>query len=196
MDNKRQQWTSQQALAIETIDRDVLVTASAGTGKTAVLAKRCVDRLTDTHDPADAMSIVVLTFTDAAAEEMRSRIAENLQNEYLSNPSEHLGDQLLKLDAASISTIHSFCRKIITENFHAVGIDPTFQIIDDDQRRLIQSMVLEEIIEQAWSEPDFCIYLISLIPMKIPLSQVPKMTLRKQRLIACYAKGRTFSYRL
>ena len=154
MGNKQPKWTSQQTLAIETIDRGVLVTASAGTGKTAVLAKRCVDRLTDPSDPADAMSIVVLTFTDAAAEEMRSRIAENLHTEYLSKPSDYLRDQLLKLDAAWISTIHSFCKKIITENFHAIGIDPSFQIIDEDQRRLIRSMVLEEIVEQAWAEQD------------------------------------------
>jgi len=128
MTDKQPKWTDQQKLAIKTTGRDVLVTASAGTGKTAVLAKRCVDFLADTADPTDVSRILVLTFTEAAADQMRARIAENLRSEFIKTRSAYLRHQLLTLDAAYISTIHSFCKRIITEHFHTLGIDPTFKI--------------------------------------------------------------------
>jgi len=145
-------WTAQQKLAINSTGRDVLVTASAGTGKTAVLAERCANLLADTDNPTDISQILVLTFTNAAADQMQSRIAESLRARFVKNRSSYLRRQLLRLDAAHISTIHTFCKRIITDNFHRLGIDPTFRIIEEDEQGLLKFEILNEIIEEAWQD--------------------------------------------
>ncbi|HIJ70910.1 MAG TPA: UvrD-helicase domain-containing protein [Planctomycetes bacterium] len=145
-------WTSQQKLAINSAGKEVLVTASAGTGKTAVLAERCANILADTTEATDISQILVLTFTNAAADEMQARIAENLRDRFQKNRNSFLRRQLLTLDAAHISTIHKFCRRIITDNFHLLGLDPTFGVIEQDEQGLLKSEILEEIIEQAWED--------------------------------------------
>ena len=145
-------WTDQQRRAITSAGKDVLVTASAGTGKTAVLAERCANILADTTDPTDVSQILVLTFTKAAAGEMQARIAENLRNRFQTNRNSYIRRQLLTLDAAHISTIHTFCKRIITDNFHLLGIDPTFGIIEEDEQNLLRYETLAEIIEQAWAD--------------------------------------------
>lgn len=155
MENKKQtiKLTPAQQRAVETIGRDVLVTASAGTGKTAALSQRCAARICDTAAPIDADRLLVLTFTDAAAEEMRSRIAAVLrQTARLTNDS-RLRQQALLLDGAYISTIHAFCKRTLTEFFHAADVDPAFGILDPDEQRLLKSEVLRETLEQAWAEP-------------------------------------------
>ncbi|MBN1795649.1 MAG: helicase-exonuclease AddAB subunit AddA [Sedimentisphaerales bacterium] len=154
MNDKKIKWTKQQADAIKERGRDVLVTASAGTGKTAVLSGRCVDIVSDKNICPDIWSILVVTFTDAAAEQMRQRIANLLAAEYENSNAPHLRRQLVLLQGADISTIHSFCKRIITEHFHELGIDPTFGIIDTDEQRLIKSQVLEQTIEWAWEQPN------------------------------------------
>jgi ATP-dependent helicase/nuclease subunit A len=145
-------WTDNQKLAINTRTRNVLVTASAGTGKTAVLAERCVEILTDKNDPVDVSQVLVLTFADDAAEEMRSRINKRLRARLSENYTPAVSSQLLGLDAAQISTIHSFCKRVILDHFYLLGIDPTFRIIDDDEQKLLKLEVLEKVIEQAWTE--------------------------------------------
>ncbi|MCD6394098.1 MAG: UvrD-helicase domain-containing protein, partial [Planctomycetes bacterium] len=145
-------WTAQQQLAIAARRREILVTASAGTGKTAVLSARCVDILTDDADPTDVSQILVMTFTDAAAEEMRLRIAGQLAACYRATGQPRLKHQLLMLDAAHISTIHSFCRRIITEHFHRLDIDCAFKIMEPDEQLLLKSQLLDEVIEQAWAD--------------------------------------------
>lgn len=152
MADKERKWTVQQKLAINERDRDILVSASAGTGKTAVLSGRCVGFLADKKQATDASQILVLTFTDAAAEEMRSRIAQQLRGQFAKSPDGFLLGQLLGLDAAYISTIHSFCRQIITEHFYLLGIDPAFRIIAEDEQKLLKYEVLNETIEMAWSD--------------------------------------------
>ncbi|MHC5061388.1 MAG: helicase-exonuclease AddAB subunit AddA [Planctomycetota bacterium] len=145
-------WTTQQKLAINSAGKDVLVTASAGTGKTAVLAHRCAQLLADTADRTDISQILVLTFTNAAADQMQSRIAENLRDEFQKNRTSYLRRQLLTLDAAHISTIHTFCKRTITDNFHRLDMDPAFRIIEQDERNMLQSDILARIIEQAWQD--------------------------------------------
>ncbi|MHC4524818.1 MAG: UvrD-helicase domain-containing protein, partial [Planctomycetota bacterium] len=147
-------WTTTQQQAIETIDRNVLVTASAGTGKTAVLSQRAVDRIADTTDPARADTLLVLTFTDAAAEEMRSRIAETLYKRYLETHDSRLRQQLLLLDRAYISTIHSFCKRTLTEFFYLIDLDPTFGILDADEQQLLKAELLEDVLEDAWADKE------------------------------------------
>lgn len=143
-------WTAAQRAAIGAAGRDVLVTASAGTGKTAVLSARAVERICDAADAAQADSLLVLTFTDAAAEEMRGRIAETLRKRYIAERDESLRRQLLLLDRSYISTIHAFCKRILTEYFYLIDLDPTFGILDADEQRLLKAELLEKSLQQAW----------------------------------------------
>jgi len=152
MAGKRIRWTEQQRRAIEQRGSDVLVTASAGTGKTAVLSGRCVDIVRDKNICPDVWSILVLTFTDAAAEQMRSRIAEQLEAAIAEGAERHLRHQLILLGGADIGTIHSFCKRLITEYFYKLGLDPMFRVIDADEQRLLKAEVLEKTVDWAWGQ--------------------------------------------
>jgi ATP-dependent helicase/nuclease subunit A len=152
MAEKKIKWTEQQRRAIASRGSDVLVSASAGTGKTAVLSGRCVDIVSDKSICPDVRSILVLTFTEMAAEQMRSRIGEQLKDAFLASGDRHLRLQLMLLQAADISTIHSFCKRLITEYFYKLGLDPTFGIIDGDEARLLKAEALEKTIEWAWRQ--------------------------------------------
>ncbi len=152
MAKKKIKWTDQQREAIRARGSDVLVTASAGTGKTAVLSGRCVDIVSDKSICPDVWSILVLTFTDAAAEQMRLRIGEQLRGAFEESGDRHLRHQLMLLQGADISTIHSFCKRLITEYFYKVGLDPTFGIIDGDEQRLLKAETVEKTIDWAWRQ--------------------------------------------
>ena len=155
MAEKKIKWTEQQRRAITQRGSDVLVTASAGTGKTAVLSGRCVDIASDKSICPDVLSILVLTFTNAAAEQMRSRISEQLKaNISREKANRHLRHQLILLQGADIGTIHSFCKRLITEYFHKLGLDPTFRVIESDEQKLLKAEVLERCIEWAWEQSD------------------------------------------
>jgi len=153
---KRIKWTTEQARAIAEHSRDVYVTASAGTGKTAVLSGRVVAIAADKNICPDVWSLLVLTFTDMAAEEMRSRIAAQLREKMLAandrDERGHLRRQLLLLGGADISTIHSFCKRIITEHFYQLGLDPTFAMLDADEANLLKAHALEKTIDWAWRQ--------------------------------------------
>ncbi|MCP4607365.1 MAG: helicase-exonuclease AddAB subunit AddA [Planctomycetes bacterium] len=152
MAEKKIKWTKQQKRAIKARGSDILVTASAGTGKTAVLSGRCVEIASDKSLCPDVRSILVLTFTEAAAEEMRSRITTRLRDIYLQNPDNHIRRQLMLLQGADISTIHSFCKRLITEYFYKLGLDPTFGVIDGDEQKLLKTEALEKTIDWAWQQ--------------------------------------------
>ncbi|MCI0499304.1 MAG: helicase-exonuclease AddAB subunit AddA [Planctomycetales bacterium] len=149
---KQTKWTKAQRAAIEAVGREVLVTASAGTGKTAVLSQRAVARVADPNDPARADTMLVLTFTDAAAEEMRSRIAQKLYETWQETRDSRLREELLRLDRAYISTIHSFCKRILTEFFYLTDLDPAFGIINADEQQLLKAETLIEALEEAWAD--------------------------------------------
>lgn len=146
------EWTNEQLKAIRTVGRDVYVTASAGTGKTAVLSGRCAELIGAENACANISEMVVLTFTEAAAEEMTARIGKILRITYLQNRDRRLKEQLLRLDTAKISTIHSFCQSLIREHFFELGIDPMFGIIDGDEQKLIKSRVLKEVADEAFAD--------------------------------------------
>ena len=152
MAEKKIEWTDQQKRAIDARGSDVVVTASAGTGKTAVLSGRCVNIISDKSICPDVRSILVLTFTEAAAEQMRSRIAGQLRDAFLEKRDAHLRLQLMLLQSADISTIHSFCKRLITEYFYRLGLDPTFGVIDADEQKLLKTEVLEKTIDHLWQE--------------------------------------------
>ncbi len=156
MSQSKVKWTTQQNRAITEHGRNVFVSASAGTGKTAVLSGSCVNVVTNTSACPDVWSVLVVTFTEMAAEEMRSRIAKQLRLEMETTADaalrRHLRHQLILLGAADISTIHSFCKRIITEHFYEIGLDPTFGIIDADEAKLLKTEILEKTIDWAWKQ--------------------------------------------
>ena len=152
MAKKKIKWTEQQRRAITQRGSDVLVTASAGTGKTEVLSSRCVNMVADKSICPDVLSMLVLTFTNAAAEQMRSRIAEQLRDAFAESGESNLRYQLILLQGADIGTIHSFCKRLITEHFYKLGLDPTFRVIESDEQRLLKAEILEKTIDWAWEQ--------------------------------------------
>lgn len=150
--DKTIQWTDQQAKAITARGGNVFVAASAGTGKTAVLSGRCVDLVADASACPDVRSMLVLTFTEAAAEEMRSRIARRLRDAHHQTRDSRLVRQLMLLQAADISTIHAFCKRLIAEHFHELSLDPSFRVIDADEAMLLKTEVLQETVKWAWEQ--------------------------------------------
>jgi len=153
MAERKIKWTAQQRLAISRRGSDVLVTASAGTGKTAVLSGRCVDIVSDKKTSPGISNMLVLTFTDAAAEQMQQRIREHLKAQLASDRSNtHLLTQLTLLAGADISTIHSFCKRLISEYFYQLDIDPNFRVIDTDEQTLLKFEALEKTLEWAWGQ--------------------------------------------
>jgi ATP-dependent helicase/nuclease subunit A len=159
MATETNRWTKQQQKAIKERGRGVYVSASAGTGKTSVLSGRCIDVVADCKECTDIRGILVLTFTNAAADELCSRIAGELKKAFEKTNDSYLRRQLLMLDAANISTIHSFCHRLIIEHFYELGIDPAFKIIDEDEQRLLKSTALDETIEWAWAQSNLSLSL-------------------------------------
>ena len=149
---KQVKWTDQQRQAILARGGNVFVTASAGTGKTAVLSGRCVSIASDDTLCPDVLNMLVLTFTEAAAEQMHARIARQLREAYLQSRSPHLLRQRALLQGANISTIHSFCKRLITEHFYKLALDPSFRVIDGDEAMLLKAETLTETIEWAWQQ--------------------------------------------
>jgi ATP-dependent helicase/nuclease subunit A len=153
------QWTAPQRAAIEHTHGDLLVSAAAGSGKTAVLAERCA-RLVTEPPPRDAPpstprtgvdNLLVLTFTEAAAAEMRGRIADAIRAKLRTAPSRELPwlrRQVTMVDRAAISTLHAFCMRILRQHFHEANVDPAFDIIDEEEARLLQDDVLNQLLVQ------------------------------------------------
>lgn len=145
-------WTEAQKNAIEARDCNLLVAAAAGSGKTTVLVERIIQLVLNNGVDIDRMLIV--TFTQAAAGEMRERISNTLQSELESKPENesHLRRQLKLLNQASISTIHAFCTDVIRRYFHLVGIDPGFRISDSMESDLIKMETLEDLFETEYEK--------------------------------------------
>ncbi|MGK0468141.1 helicase-exonuclease AddAB subunit AddA [Clostridium sp.] len=144
-------FTPDQEMAILTIDCNLLVAAAAGSGKTAVLVERIIKIVTDENRPTDIDKLLVVTFTNAAASEMRERIAEAISVELHKNPgSKLLQRQLTLLNKSSITTIHSFCLEVIRSNFHVVDLDPNFRIADTTEAVLLKQEALEEMFEDRY----------------------------------------------
>jgi len=146
-------WSAEQKAAIEKRDCNLLVAAAAGAGKTAVLVERIIRMITDREQPVDIDRLLVVTFTNAAAAEMRERIASALAKALEENPnSPRLHKQLTLLNRASITTIHSFCLEVIRNNFPKLDIDPNFRIADQTEADLLKLEVLQELFESMYEE--------------------------------------------
>ena len=150
-------WTDQQLSAINTRDKTLLVSAAAGSGKTATLTERIIRSLTDKENPMNIDSILVVTFTKAAAGELRAKISRALNKAVEENPEDkHLKRQLHLLPSAKIRTIDSFCNEILRANCDRVGLSPGFRIADGAECELLAISIIEGLIESVYNgdEPD------------------------------------------
>ena len=145
-------FTKEQQQAIDARDGQILVAAAAGSGKTAVLVHRI---LTLIKEKTDIDRMLVVTFTEAAAAEMKERIGDALAELLEINPDdENLLRQSARLPAASISTIHAFCLKLVKDHFHRIDLDPAFRIGDQTELNLLQSQVMEALFEGAYARDE------------------------------------------
>ena len=148
-------WTNDQFAAIEARGSHVLVSAAAGSGKTAVLVERLSSRLLDEADALTADRMLVVTFTNAAAAEMKRRIAKALEEALRDDPTnEYVRKQRQMLNRALITTIHSFCLEVIRENYYLLDLDPAFKIAEERDLVLLQDDVLEEVLEEEYGKQD------------------------------------------
>lgn len=145
-------WTNEQLSAIETRDRTLLVSAAAGSGKTATLTERIIRSLTDEKNPVDIDSLLVVTFTNAAARELRAKISKALTEAVEKNPeNKQLERQLHMLPSARIRTIDSFCNEILRQNSDRAGISPNYRIADTAECELLATSIVEGLIEAVYN---------------------------------------------
>ncbi len=152
------EWKPAQEKAINADGNNILVSAAAGSGKTAVLVERVIRKVCDVDHPADLDRMVIITFTRAAASQMRDKIYEALrehlkEGDYSDEMKGHLKRQLMRVHNARISTIDSLCMEIVKENFQRVDIDPSFRIADEAECGLIKKDVVTALIEDCYAEP-------------------------------------------
>jgi len=142
-------WTAAQELAIKTRGGELLVSAAAGTGKTAVLVERIIRLIT--REGVDCDRLLVATFTNAAAAEMKSRLRHALFDKLSANPQDpHLNNQLALLDRTFIGTIHSFCLEIIKQYFYLAELDPNLRVAAEEEAGLLRQEACEELFEQRY----------------------------------------------
>lgn len=151
-------WTKEQQEVMNLRDCNMLVSAAAGSGKTAVLVERIVSRIMDDRKPVDIDRLLVVTFTNAAAAEMRERIAGALEEKLEQQPENvHLQRQATLIHQARITTIHSFCLDVIRNHFDRISLDPGFRIGDEGELKLLRQEVMEQLLEEEYEEsrPEF-----------------------------------------
>lgn len=146
-------WTPQQQNVIKLRKRNILVSAAAGSGKTAVLVERIKARILDKEHPIDIDELLVVTFTKAAAAQMRDRIALAIERELEADPlNMRLQQQLTLIYNAQITTIDSFCLYVIRNHFHEIDLDPNFRIADEGELALVKQEVLTALLEEAYEK--------------------------------------------
>lgn len=151
----RIQWTSEQREIIKARGSNILVSAAAGSGKTAVLIERIYQRIMDKSEPVDVDQFLVVTFTKAAAAQMKDRLRERLEQALSERPEDlHLQRQVQLMGAAHISTVHSFCGYVIQNYFHRIGMDPSYRQGTESELALIRKEVLTELLEEKYEEGD------------------------------------------
>ncbi len=156
-------YTETQKKAIYKDGCNLLVAAAAGSGKTAVLTERIIQKIINKENPIDITSLLIVTFTEAATSEMRQRISKRLETELFlaekenSDMAYHISKQLSLLNKAQISTIDSFCLNVVRKNFNFLDIDPNFRIADKSEIEIIKDEILENLFEELYEKnsPDF-----------------------------------------
>lgn len=142
-------WTAEQSEAIKYSGENILLAAAAGSGKTAVLVQRIIEMISDRTRDISINELLVLTFTDAAASEMREKISDAIDRALEENPTdEHINRQKLLLHSANISTVHSFCMNILRSNVHLTDLPVNFSLISETEGRLMLSETMDDVLER------------------------------------------------
>ena len=147
-------WTKEQSEVISHRKGNLLVSAAAGSGKTAVLVEHVIDRLLDKEHPISLSSVVLMTFTEAAASEMKERIKARLKEAFLENRDPHIEREIAELPNANISTIDAFCKRLIQENYTSLKIEPNFRIGEKNELALLQEDIVEELLEEEYGKKE------------------------------------------
>ena len=146
-------FTPQQQKVIDLHGRNILVSAAAGSGKTAVLVERIIRMICREEEPVDIDRLLIVTFTNAAAAEMRERISQGITRELALHPaSEHLQRQAALLHNAQITTIDSFCMFLLKNHFNEIGVDPAFRVMDEGEKKLLIRDVMDELMEDKFAQ--------------------------------------------
>lgn len=149
-------WTSQQLTAIQPTDRLTVLSAAAGSGKTTVLVERALRLLLDEEKPVSAEKLLIVTFSNASAAEFKKRIEKGINEKIRENPDNNfIKMQKVALQKADISTIHSFCIKLVKENFQSLDISPDFTICDDAQANILHEKAIDGAMNYGYSQPVF-----------------------------------------
>ena len=139
-------WTNEQSDAIYKKGSNILVAAAAGSGKTAVLVERIIQKILT--DKTDINKLLVVTFTNAAASEMRERVLEAIYKKLDEMPEdEHLKKQIILLGKSNICTIHSFCLEVIRNNFFKIGLSANFRISSEEEVEILKQEAIEDCLE-------------------------------------------------
>lgn len=163
-------WTEEQKKVISLRNRNILVSAAAGSGKTAVLVERILSKIMDKQNPVDIDRLLIMTFTRAAAGEMKERITAALEKAIGEDPeNEHLQKQTNLIHTAQITTIDGFCAYIIRNYFHLIGLDPGYRTGDEGELKLLKKDVLKELLEEGYASGEE----------------------RYRSFVECYASGKT-----
>ena len=176
-------YTEQQTQVIEARNCDVMVSAGAGSGKTAVLTERIFQCLLDSEHPVDVDRLLVLAFTRAAAAQMKQRLLKKIQVYLQEHPSdERMQRQENLLHHAQITTIDSFCLYIVRNHFHRVDIDPGFRIADNGEESLLKQEVLEQVLEDSFQtgDEDF-LYLVDCLNPNVRENELAESIFRLHR---------------
>ena len=153
MENNKVKWTKEQVEAINEKNSNILVAAAAGSGKTAVLVERIINKII--NEKIDIDKILLVTFTNAAAAEMRERILSAIYKKIDEEPENRdLQRQITLLSRASICTIHSFCLEVIKNNFYELDISPNFRIGEETELEIIKNDCIEELFENKYENED------------------------------------------
>ncbi len=148
-------WTKAQQAVIDARNCDLLVSAAAGSGKTAVLVQRIIEKVTDANHPMDIDRLLVVTFTKAAAREMKERIRLAITKAAEENPADsHLAMQMTLVHNAQITTIDSFCTNLVRNNFHRIDLEPDFRIADEGEMTLLRQDVMDDVFASFYEEQD------------------------------------------
>ena len=162
-------WTIEQQQVIDLRNRNLLVSAAAGSGKTAVLVERIIQKITEKEHPVDIDRLLIVTFTNAAAAEMRERIGVAIEKSLDKEPGNiHLQKQQTLLHNAQITTIHSFCLYVIRNFFHRIDLDPDFRVAEEGELKLLKSDVLDDVLETYYekAQPQFLALSETIAPGK------------------------------
>lgn len=147
------EWTSSQKEAISYQGENILLSAAAGSGKTAVLVQRVIEKILDQKNPVSVSELLILTFTEAAAAEMKHKISDAINREFAKNPqNKHLKNQRILINSANISTVHSFCLEVIKGNIHKTDIPVNFTIIPEIDNAMLREKALDAVLARFYED--------------------------------------------